>query len=90
MENTGAGRGEEGGGGDIGDGGGGATPLSPHPTLHGIGGGGVGDGHEFPMFFLCTRTLRDRPGRRAKGSLHRAATRGLRRGNGLYIILVMI
>jgi len=45
-----------------------------------------------PLAFLChfLCNLRDRPGRRAKASLHRAATRGLQRGPGLYISLVMI
>jgi len=40
-----------------------------------------------PLYFSwCVTTFSgNRPGRRAKGSLHRAAKRGLRQGKGLYI-----
>jgi len=48
----------------------------PTPPLH--GGGGVGDGHEFPIFsLLCVSLVRftlfpkDRPGQRAIGMLAR-------------------
>jgi len=45
----------------------------------------------FPLFFLgaLLSFSRDRPGRRAKGCLHGAALRGLRRGIGI-CNLVMI
>jgi len=54
--------------------------FRPRTLLHGARGRGVGDGHAFLCSFLCSflslvRILfsRDRPGRRAKGSLQRAA-----------------
>jgi len=47
--------------------------------FHGISRRGVGDGPRFFCYFLCDflsahLSSRDRPGRRAKGSLQRAAT----------------
>jgi hypothetical protein len=42
----------------------------------------------FP-WYVFTLSL-DRPGRRAAGCLHRAAMRCMWRGNGLYILLIMI
>jgi len=55
--------------------------CSSHPLIHGIGRRGVGDGSRFPFLFfplltsLGAATLSwDKPGRRAKGSLQRAAT----------------
>jgi len=47
----GAGRGAQGGGGGAGCWGRASVPT--HPTLHGIGGGGVGDGRGFLLSFLC-------------------------------------
>ena len=47
----GAGGGAEGGGGGAGCWGGAVVPT--HPTLHGIGGGGVGDRHAFLCLSLC-------------------------------------
>ena len=53
----------------------------PTPPLHGIGGRGVGGVFSFVLFF--SRFLGGLGGGH-KGSLHCAALRGLRPGNGLY------
>jgi len=80
----GAGRRTEVRGGGAGCWGGAAVPTQP--TLHGIGGGGVGVGRGLLLFFplsiplVRNNVVREGPGGGHKGSLQRAASRGLRTG----------
>ena len=58
---------------------GGAAAVPARAILHGIGRRGVGDGWRSLCHFLCDFLCAhlsswDKPGRRAKGSLQRAAT----------------
>jgi len=91
----GAGRGEKAEAEELGAGRGTVVPTHVHALSHGIYGRGLGGGSRFPSFFLsfCSDSFSfvislvraisswDRPGRRVKGSLQRAASRGQRTGN---------
>jgi len=78
----------------VGGGGWGITAVPPHPFLHGFRGreGGLGGGPPtisfvFPLSFLWfSISSRERPGRRAKGSLQRAATARTADGNWVNVL----